>query len=60
MAQRSGRHAHHSDILIFVCYVSIPVAMLYFVRKRRDLARKWIFALFAAFILACGTTICFP
>jgi len=45
-----------SDVLIAAAYYSIPLALLYFVRKRRDLAFHWIFLLFAAFILACGTT----
>jgi signal transduction histidine kinase len=45
-----------SDVLIAAAYYSIPIALLYFVRKRRDLAFHWMFVLFAAFILACGTT----
>lgn len=45
-----------SDVLIAAAYYSIPIALLYFVRKRRDLAFNWMFILFASFILACGTT----
>ena len=45
-----------SDAVIGVAYYSIPVALAYFVMRRRDLAAGWIFWLFAAFILACGTT----
>ncbi len=45
-----------SDLLIAAAYYSIPVALLVFVRRRRDIAFGWIFWLFAAFILACGTT----
>lgn len=45
-----------SDVLIAAAYYSIPIGLLYFVRKRRDLAFHWMFVLFAAFILACGTT----
>ncbi len=45
-----------SDLLIAAAYFSIPVALLMFVLQRRDLAFKPVFALFAAFILACGTT----
>lgn len=45
-----------SDLLIGIAYFSIPVALVYFVRNRRDLAFHWVFWLFAAFILACGTT----
>ena len=45
-----------SDIAIAVAYYSIPIALLYFVSKRRDLAFHWIFLLFGGFILLCGTT----
>ena len=43
-----------SNIGIGLAYFSIPVALLRFVRRRRDLAFKPVFALFAAFILLCG------
>lgn len=45
-----------SDATIFASYFIIPIAIFYFVSKRQDLAHKGIFALFAAFIFACGTT----
>jgi len=45
-----------SDLLIATAYFSIPAALLVFLRRRRDLAFKPVFGLFAAFILACGTT----
>ncbi len=45
-----------SDILIALAYFSIPAALLVFLRRRRDLAFKPVLVLFAAFILACGTT----
>ena len=45
-----------SDALIALSYFSIPFALVYFVRKRTDLAYLWMFLLFAVFILACGTT----
>jgi PAS domain S-box-containing protein len=45
-----------SDSLIAFSYYSIPLSLLYFVRKRRDLPFDWIFLLFGAFIVACGTT----
>jgi PAS domain S-box-containing protein len=45
-----------SDSIIGVAYYSIPIALIYFVRKRQDLPFNWIFVLFSAFILACGTT----
>lgn len=45
-----------SDAVIAVAYYSIPLALIRLVRRRRDLAFGWVFWLFAAFILACGTT----
>jgi PAS domain S-box-containing protein len=45
-----------SDSLIAIAYYSIPLTLLYFVRKREDLPFSWIFLLFASFIVACGTT----
>lgn len=45
-----------SDALIAISYYSIPVILLYFVRKVKELPFKNIFILFGAFILSCGTT----
>jgi diguanylate cyclase (GGDEF)-like protein/PAS domain S-box-containing protein len=45
-----------SDTLIALAYYSIPFALFYFVKKRIDLAYRWVFVLFAAFIFLCGTT----
>lgn len=45
-----------SDTLIATAYFSIPLALIYFVRRRADLAFSWMFVMFATFILACGTT----
>ncbi|AVH72594.1 EAL domain-containing protein [Nostoc sp. 'Lobaria pulmonaria (5183) cyanobiont'] len=45
-----------SDSLIALSYYSIPITLLYFVRKRQDLPFNWIFILFATFIVTCGTT----
>jgi len=45
-----------SDGLIVLSYYSIPVTLVYFVRRRRDLQFHWMFVCFAVFILACGTT----
>lgn len=45
-----------SDGLIVLAYYSIPFTLAYFVWKRKDLQFRWIFMLFSAFILACGTT----
>jgi PAS domain S-box-containing protein len=45
-----------SDWLIALAYYSIPIALIYFVSRRRDLAFRGIFVLTGLFILACGTT----
>lgn len=45
-----------SDAVIALSYFSIPFALAYFVGQRRDLEYRWMFILFAALILACGTT----
>jgi PAS domain S-box-containing protein len=45
-----------SDAFIALAYYSIPLALIYFVRRRQDVAFSWMFWMFAAFILACGTT----
>src|SRR5262249_14791201 len=45
-----------SDALIALAYYTIPLTLVYFVRRRRDLAFHWIFLGFALFIIACGTT----
>ncbi|HEY1189976.1 MAG TPA: PAS domain S-box protein [Gemmata sp.] len=44
-----------SDLFIWLAYVSIPLVLIYFTR-RRDLPFPRLFVLFALFILACGTT----
>lgn len=45
-----------SDALIAIAYYSIPLTLIYFVRRVEELPFKNIFILFAAFILSCGTT----
>jgi signal transduction histidine kinase/ActR/RegA family two-component response regulator len=45
-----------SDAVIALSYFSIPLALVYFVQHRKDLSFSRAFWLFAAFILACGTT----
>jgi PAS domain S-box-containing protein len=45
-----------SDSIIALAYFSIPGALLYFISRRADVAFSWVFALFAAFIVLCGTT----
>ncbi|MBD2071385.1 response regulator [Leptolyngbya sp. FACHB-671] len=45
-----------SDALIAIAYYSIPLTLIYLVQKRRDIPFNWIFLLFGAFIVSCGTT----
>lgn len=45
-----------SDALIALAYFTIPVVLILFIRKRRDLPFSWMFALFGVFIVACGAT----
>jgi PAS domain S-box-containing protein len=45
-----------SDGLIALSYYCIPVVLIYFIRKNRDIPFNRIFWMFGTFILACGTT----
>ncbi|MCR6660681.1 MAG: PAS domain S-box protein [Asticcacaulis sp.] len=45
-----------SDLAIALAYFGIPLALIYFIRKRRDLPFQRVFVLFGAFILLCGCT----
>lgn len=45
-----------SDGLIAAAYFAIPVLLVELVRRRKNLTFHWMFWMFAAFILLCGTT----
>ena len=45
-----------SNIGVWSAYMSIPFLLVLFLKKRKDLPFPRIFALFALFIFACGTT----
>jgi diguanylate cyclase (GGDEF)-like protein len=45
-----------SDALIALAYFSIPIILLFFSRKRRDLPFPGVFSMFGLFIVACGMT----
>nr|WP_316641170.1 PAS domain S-box protein [uncultured Roseateles sp.] len=45
-----------ADATIAAAYFSIPLALVYFVRQRREPALNGIMLLFSAFIFACGTS----
>jgi len=43
------------DTAIGLSYYSIPITLIDFVRRRKDLPFNWIFVLFSGFILSCGS-----
>ncbi|MBY0511475.1 MAG: HAMP domain-containing histidine kinase [Rhodospirillaceae bacterium] len=45
-----------ADLFIALAYFSIPVALLTFARRRKNLPMGWVFYMFVAFILWCGIT----
>jgi signal transduction histidine kinase len=45
-----------SDALIGLAYIAIPISLLSFMRRRKDLPFNWMFLLFGVFIVACGAT----
>jgi signal transduction histidine kinase/CheY-like chemotaxis protein len=45
-----------SDFLVALAYVSIPVMLVVFGRRRRDIPLSWMSIVFAAFIFSCGAT----
>ncbi|WP_088894979.1 sensor histidine kinase [Leptolyngbya ohadii] len=45
-----------SDVFIALAYYSIPIFLVAFSVKRKDLPFRWLFWLFGAFIVSCGTT----
>lgn len=45
-----------SDGLIALAYFAIPIALIQFVRKRKDLPFSWMFVCFGVFIAACAAT----
>lgn len=45
-----------TDAIITLSYFTIPLALVYLVRRRDDLQFNYIFILFAVFIFACGAT----
>ncbi len=46
-----------ANLAVWSAYMSIPLTLVYFFRKRgKKLPYPWILLMFAAFIFACGTT----
>jgi diguanylate cyclase (GGDEF)-like protein len=44
------------DVLTFIAYLVIPIALIRLVRARDDLRFDWMVLMFAGFIFFCGTT----
>jgi PAS domain S-box-containing protein len=44
------------NLLTAFAYFSIPLTLSLLIKNRDDLSFKWVYGLFAAFIVACGTT----
>jgi two-component system NtrC family sensor kinase len=44
-----------SNGVIALAYFSIPVLLISFVSQRKDIPFNWVFLLFGAFIIACGS-----
>lgn len=45
-----------SNLTIGLAYVSIPLVIMAYLRRRPDIENQWIFWCFTAFILGCGFT----
>ncbi|HEY7643041.1 MAG TPA: ATP-binding protein [Steroidobacteraceae bacterium] len=45
-----------ADVLIAMAYFTIPFALLYIARRRRDLRFDWLLVCFGIFVVACGLT----
>lgn len=45
-----------ADAVTMAAYYTIPLALMSFFRKRKDVPFNWVVVLFAAFIFLCGTT----
>ncbi len=45
-----------SDVAIWAAYFTIPILLVTFIRKKKDIPFPRLFWLFGAFILACGAT----
>ena len=45
-----------SDLLIWSSYFAMPIVIVYYIRRQKNARFLSVYYLFAAFILACGTT----
>jgi hypothetical protein len=45
-----------ADAAIWLAYVAIPLVLIYFIRKRKDVPFPKVFWMFGLFIVSCGFT----
>jgi signal transduction histidine kinase len=45
-----------ADVLIAMAYFTVPFALIYIARRRKDLRFDWLIVSFGVFIVACGLT----
>lgn len=50
------KYQYISDFFIALAYFSIPLELIYFVKKSAVFPYKWVFVQFGAFIVLCGAT----
>lgn len=43
-----------ANLVTWLAYTLIPIAIFYFVRKRKDMVFRWVFVFFGLFIVLCG------
>ncbi|KAJ3691687.1 hypothetical protein LUZ61_020851 [Rhynchospora tenuis] len=51
-----GRYQYISDFFIALAYFSIPLELIYFVKKSSFFPYRWVLIQFGAFIVLCGAT----
>jgi two-component sensor histidine kinase len=45
-----------TNVMIGAAYISIPIVIVAYLRRRPDIENRWVFWCFTAFILGCGFT----
>lgn len=45
-----------SDVAVFLAYMAIPLVLVFFLRRRKDIPFPAVFYMFVAFICSCGLT----
>lgn len=50
------KYQYISDVFIVLAYFSIPLELIYFVKKSAFFPYRWVLVMFGAFIVLCGAT----